>query len=250
MDQSWRLSTAQQRYPPILSNNDSGVQIELVQLLEPESDSMRPDGLWVVKTNTVGLPSTLIAKFSDPVYHFKHSIGRLKDAFYFANESISNESWAYPLMEELQGKSVPRYHGHYLANLPSPQLRTVSVLLIELINGVDLKRFMNTDRARNEICDRHNKAFAEEAFRINWSIRQCGVINTDLASRNLMLRAPRLSSGPCKDSERCPFHDGEEFLEKLVMIDFEVVVRDIPKVGYERYKEINFENRYMGLLSR
>lgn len=237
-DSQWCLSTAQQRYPPVLSNNDSDVQIELVQLLAVQSpdeeESLRPDGLWVVNTNTVGLPSKLVAKFSDPVYHFSECWHRKKDAFYFADESAANESWSYEAMKELQGKTVPRFYGHYLANLPFPQLRTVSILLVEWVDGMDLA----TMTSWNTVCDRHRQTFAEEAYRICQSIVQCGVAQKDIASRNVMLRNSKSPSEPCKDGEDCPFGDGEDFLGNLVMIDFEDVRISLPPTfNYEHYRK-------------
>lgn len=247
----WRLPTAQQRFPPILSE-DSCAEIELKQLFpSQDSRSGRPDGVWkvhVATTNTAGLPSTLIAKFSDPVYHFQGYCGPKMDSFTRADHDIAQEYQAYGALKDLQGKIVPRCYGHYLANLPSPQCRTVSVILIECIDGADLESRIYARKAWTTVCDRHNKSFAEEAFRINWSVLQYRVGQKDMASRNFILRTTDLQSKQCTDGENCPFDDGEEFYEKLVMIDFEAVKNPFDPGSYETFREKHFKYGYLGML--
>ena len=188
-------------------------------------DSSSPAGL----TETT-YPPQLVAKIFDPVFF---GDAEYADPFILRDLSVSCEVEAYQRLECLQGKRVPRFYGHFVAPLPFQGGRTIDVLLLEHIQGTDLHILVPSNTAEN-VCHRHKDAIIDAAFRVFFDILACGVKQTDMQPRNVILRPQQLVSGTqyCATLE-CPLRleIGCNDLD-MVMVDFEGVDFQEPDTSF------------------
>ena len=202
-------------------------------------DSSSPAG----STETT-YPPQLVAKIFDPVF-FDSYDAEYANPFILRDLSVSCEVEAYQRLECLQGKRVPRFYGHFVAPLPSQDGRTISVLLLEHIQGTDLRIIVPPNIAEN-VCHRHKDAIIDVALRVSFDILACGVNQTDMQPRNVILRSQQLVSGMqyCATLE-CPLHleiDCNDL--DIVMVDFEAVDFQEPDTSFSEpsTQKVHVEN--------
>ena len=202
-------------------------------------DSSSPAG----STETT-YPPQLVAKIFDPVF-FDSYDAEYTDPFILRDLSVSCEVEAYQRLECLQGKRVPRFYGYFVAPLPSQDGRTISVLLLEHIQGTDLRILVPPNIAEN-VCHRHKDAIIDAALRVFFDILACGVNQTDMQPRNVILRSQQLVSGMqyCATLE-CPLHleiDCNDL--DIVMVDFEAVDFQEPDTSFSEpsTQKVHVEN--------
>ena len=188
-------------------------------------------------------PPQLVAKIFDPVFFDYDAL--YAHPFILRDLSVSCEVEAYQRLKYLQGKRVPRFYGHFVAPLPSQDGRTVNVLLLEHIQGTDLRILVPPNTAEN-VCHRHKDAIIDAALRVFFDILACGVKQTDVQPRNVILRPQKLVSGTqyCATLE-CPLRleiDCNDL--HMVMVDFEVVVFREPDTSFSEpsTQEVHVKN--------
>ncbi|KAK0236574.1 hypothetical protein EDD85DRAFT_937065 [Armillaria nabsnona] len=183
--------------------------------------------VWVAHTSSPILvenaSTTVIAKFYDPLY--LHDEYESVDPLRLAARSVPNEVKAYEMLQSFQGICIPRCLGLYATVIPEQDGRTVYVLLLELVAGKDL-RYLCEDVKREEIvadylCERHCEAIFATLFRLMMDFMDLGVLQDDLAPRNVIIRPPA-RPGPFCSHEHCPARfeiDTDDV--GAVMVDFE-----------------------------
>jgi len=185
-----------------------------------------------VGTTEATYPSQLVAKLFDPVFFDSYDAEYI-NPFILRDLSVSREVGAYQRLGCLQGKIVPRFFGHFVAPLPSQDGRTVNVLLLEHVQGRDLRVLIPPDTAEN-VCHRHKDAIIDAALRVYFDIFACGVNQTDMQPRNVILRPQILVPGTqyCATLE-CPlcFEIDCNNLQ-MVMVDFESVDFQEPDTSF------------------
>ncbi|PBK87292.1 hypothetical protein ARMGADRAFT_463898 [Armillaria gallica] len=182
--------------------------------------------VWAAHTSSPTLENastTVIAKFYDPLYLYDEY--ESVDPLRLAARSVPNEVKTYEMLQSLQGICIPRCLGLYATVIPEQDGRTVYVLLLELVAGKDL-RYLCEDVKREEIvadylCERHCEAIFATLFRLTMDFMDLGVLQDDLAPRNVIIRPPA-HPGPFCSDERCPARfeiDTDDV--RAVMVDFE-----------------------------
>ncbi|SJL14600.1 uncharacterized protein ARMOST_18063 [Armillaria ostoyae] len=164
-------------------------------------------------------PSTMVAKIYDPVYFGE---AELFDPFSLLDLFVSRETQAYQRLQSLHGTKVPRFYGHFVAPLPSQHDRTVNVVLLEYIDGRDIRDLAPMEK-EEALCSTHKDALFDAALRLFFDIYALGVAQRDMQPRNVILR-PKRKDGPFCSTKGCPLRyeaDCEDM--QIVMVDFEVV---------------------------
>ncbi|SJL03737.1 uncharacterized protein ARMOST_07094 [Armillaria ostoyae] len=186
--------------------------------------------VWTATPNDA--PSTVVAKFYDPLY-FRDEYDNT-DPLRLAAWSAANEVRAYEKLQSLQGACIPRCLGLYGTTLPEQGGRTVYVLLLEHVTGKDLRFLCEMSDEREKIvadylCEKHCNAIFSTVFRLVMDFISLGVAHGDLAPRNLIIKTPALR-GPFCSTECCPArHEIDADDVQAVMVDFERVVFHDPK---------------------
>ncbi|PBK70405.1 hypothetical protein ARMSODRAFT_110945 [Armillaria solidipes] len=171
-------------------------------------------------------PSTVIAKFYDPLY-FRDTYENI-DPLRLAAWSAASEVRAYEKLQSLQGTCIPRCLGLYATALPEQEGRTVHVLLLEHVTGKDLRYLCEKGDDMDEIvadylCEKHRDAIFSTIFRLAIAFLNLGVSHGDLAPRNVIIRPPG-RRGPFCPTECCPArHEIDTEDVRAVMVDFEKV---------------------------
>ncbi|KAK7455290.1 hypothetical protein VKT23_011163 [Stygiomarasmius scandens] len=173
------------------------------------------------------IPELVVAKIFDPVYISEEDRDSLDSPFSVRDLCVWKEVTAYQMLESLQGKTVPRFYGHFIASLgPSHQHRTVNVLLLEYIQGKDLCGIVPPDEESvAKICGEHLDGLITAVLKCHISLCDLGVITLDNVPRNVLLRSPSERKPHC-NQEECPlrFETGCNPDDiPLVMFDFEQV---------------------------
>ena len=202
-------------------------------------DSSLPAG-----TTEATYSSQLVAKIFDPVFFDSYDAEYI-NPFTLRDFSISCEVEAYQRLGFLQGKIVPRFYGHFVAPLPSQDGRTINVLLLEHVQGRDLRVLIPPDAAEN-VCHRHKDAIIDAALRVYFDILACGVNQTDMQPRNVILRPQKLVSG----MQYCATLECPQCLEidcnnlHMVMDDFERVDLQEPDTSFSEpsMQNVHVEN--------
>ncbi|KAK0421773.1 hypothetical protein EV421DRAFT_1831717 [Armillaria borealis] len=179
--------------------------------------------VWVAHPSSPTLERTDIAKFYDPVYFLDEY--ESVDPLRLAARSVANEVKAYEMLQSFQGICIPRCLGLYATVIPEQDGRTIYVLLLELVAGKDL-RYLCEDVEREAIvadylCERHCEAIFTTLCRLMMDFMDLGVLQDDLAPRNVIIRPPARPGPFCSD-ERCPARfeiDTDDV--RAVMVDFE-----------------------------
>ncbi|KAK0469167.1 uncharacterized protein EV420DRAFT_1472442 [Desarmillaria tabescens] len=193
-------------------------------------------------------PTTVVAKFYDPLY-FNDSDGTtITDPLRLATWSAASEVRAYEKLEPLQGTSIPRCLGLYATRFHEQESRTVYVLLLEHVSGKDLRYLCRQGDSEQEVlgdylCDKHRDAIFSSIFQLAMDSISLGVFHEDLAPRNIIVRPPA-HRGPFCSAERCPVRlaiDADSV--QAVMVDLERVQLDDPPdqraVGRFRNRFVN-----------
>ncbi|SJL08683.1 uncharacterized protein ARMOST_12052 [Armillaria ostoyae] len=182
--------------------------------------------IWTATSSSTP-PSTVIAKFYDPLY-FRDTYDNI-DPLRLAAWSAASEVRAYEKLQSLQGNCIPRCFGLYATALPEQEGRTVYVLLLEHVTGKDLRYLCEKGDDMDEIvadylCEKHRDAIFSTVFWLAMDFIQLGVSQSDLAPRNTIIRPP-VRRGPFCSTERCPArHEIDTEDVQAVMVDFERVV--------------------------
>lgn len=181
---------------------------------------------------------TVVAKFYDPLYF--HDEYDSVDPLRLVAWSVASEVKAYEMLQSLQGICIPRCLGLYATAITEQDGRTVYVLLLECVAGADL-RYLCEDGHRDEIvadflCQRHREAIFATLVQLTMDFLNLGVLQDDLAPRNIIIR-PLAHPGPFCADERCPARfriDVDDV--RAVMVDFERVQIEYPpnpnKISY------------------
>ena len=176
---------------------------------------------------TTGLtmyPPLLIAKIFDPVF-FDDNEAMWFDPFALRDRCLSYEVETYERLMSLQGTKVPRFYGHYVAPHASQDGRTVNVILLEHIEGTDLRTLV-PDEVTEKLCLKHKDALIDAALRLFFDVLARGVTQIDMQPRNVILR-PQQEQVPGKEyctTSECPLYlkvacNGLD----MAMVDFEQV---------------------------
>ena len=194
-------------------------------------------------------PPLLVAKIFDATF-VDEEISDYTDPFALRDKSVSCEVEAYRIIESLQGTVVPRFYGHFIAPLPSQQNRIVNVILMEYVQGTDLRILVPYEIAET-VCSVHKEAIIVHALTVFFDVLALGVVQRDMQPRNIILR-PQQQHEPgtqveyCKTSS-CPLHLEVDCKDlRMVMVDFEVVEFKEPDPSFsERSKQIEYINTYL-----
>ncbi|KAK0437914.1 uncharacterized protein EV420DRAFT_154850 [Desarmillaria tabescens] len=231
-----RLRTAIDRRQPLSSDSLS------MSLGERLPCSMRKLAhVWTVHVPAIS-EAILAAKIFDPAY-FSDEHSAYTDPFALLNISVSQEVEAY---RRLQDTNVPQFHGHFLMPIPSQGDRTVHVLLMEHIDGKDLRILAPVPKAK-DVCAAHKLAIINMALNLNLDAFVRGVYPQDFQPRNVILRRPRHCVEFC-DKEDCPVRSEVDLDDvRGVLVDLEKVglgdpMKKLRNLGY-RTKVINKQRR-------
>lgn len=168
-------------------------------------------------------PTLLTAKIFDPIF-IDSGDAEYADPFSLRDLSVSREVDAYRRLEPLQGTRVPRFYGHFIAPLPSQHNRTVNVILMEYVQGTDLRILVPLEVAET-VCSVHKDAVIDAALDYFFEILALGVSLSDMQPRNVVLRHQEHGTGkPHCTTANCPLRlevDCEDL--HMVMVDFEMV---------------------------
>jgi hypothetical protein len=169
-------------------------------------------------------PRLLVAKIFDPVF-FDDDEAMWYDPFALRDIGVSSEVETYKRLISLQGTKVPRFYGHFLASLSSEDSRTVNVILLEQVPGIDLRRLV-PDEVTEKLCLKHKDALIDAALSLFFDVRARGVFQIDMQPRNVILRPQQelVSETQYGATSECPLYvkvacSGLE----MVMVDFEMV---------------------------
>ncbi|KAK0200004.1 hypothetical protein DFS33DRAFT_212271 [Desarmillaria ectypa] len=173
-------------------------------------------------SSNIRYPSIMVAKIYDPVY-FDSEEAEYIDPFALLDLTVSRETEAYRRLGSLQGVKVPHFYGHFIAPLPAQRNRTVNVVLLEYIHGRDIRDLVPRELVET-LCSSHKNALIDAALRLYFDIYACGVVQTDMQPRNVILRCTRHRDEPFCSTEGCPLFSevGCEDIQ-MVMVDFEAV---------------------------
>jgi hypothetical protein len=149
-------------------------------------------------------PSNAVAKVFDALYyHFRYDLApRPRDVMVYADMDYASEAAAYKRLVEvgITGSAAPKYYGSWTLRPPITsrgvsQLRPVRLLLMERLEGVDLKGL----RIQNSLADDEPDAFhIPEDYRLEVLAQaldsyvrmlHLGVDHKGLAPRNVVLVA-------------------------------------------------------------
>ncbi len=173
----------------------------------------------VLKSSNVTYPSTVVAKIYDPVYFGE---AELFDPFSLLDLFVSRETQAYQRLQSFYGTKVPRFYGHFVAPLPSQHDRTINVVLLEYIDGRDIRDLAPMEK-EEALCSTHKDALFDTALRLFFDIYALGVAQRDMQPRNVILRRRR-KDGPFCSTKGCPLRYEADCRDmQMVMVDFEVV---------------------------
>ena len=136
----------------------------------------------------------IIAKIFDPVFFGTHREDDT-NAFAVCDFSVSKEVESYDRLKPFQGTKIPRFYGHFIAPLPSQHNRTISIILLEYVEGRDLRRLVPEDVA-DKVCNVHKEAIVDAVINLHLDLLDYGgVFLTDLRPRNVLLKIPKVSTG-------------------------------------------------------
>ncbi|KAJ7226663.1 hypothetical protein GGX14DRAFT_626657 [Mycena pura] len=187
------------------------LQIKLLEPLSTGLRDMRFAQVWKVQSGE----ETCVARIFDPLY-VKSELGA-EDVFLWIAKILVAETSAYEnYLKDLQGNIIPRFLGSFLtivdtvdqdlhpgtARTPDiPDKRSVYVLLLEYIPGIDLSR--QHPGPEWPICVDHKRAIVR-AISIAWyQIRIREIFHYDFAQRNLVLKTDVSSTEPLCDDSSC-----------------------------------------------
>ncbi|XP_006454958.1 hypothetical protein AGABI2DRAFT_114728 [Agaricus bisporus var. bisporus H97] len=177
-----------------------------------------------MKTAETVYPPMLVAKIFDPVF-LDEDEAYYSDAFLARDRSVYSEVKAYEKLKHLQGTLLAQFYGLFTATLPAQHNRTVHVILLEEVPGMDL-RLLLPPKVAERVCSRHREAIFDRVLNLYLDLCDCGVNQHDMHPRNVILR-PQEHVVPgtrfC-NTDDCPLTlqiDCDDF--HLVMIDFECV---------------------------
>ncbi|KAK0437917.1 uncharacterized protein EV420DRAFT_155007 [Desarmillaria tabescens] len=174
--------------------------------------------VWTVHVPAIS-EAILVAKIFDPAYFSDEHIA-YADPFVLLNISVSQEVEAYRC---LQDTNVPHFHGHFLMHIPSQGNRTVHVLLMEHIDGKDLRVLVPKAKAK-DVCAAHKLAIINMALNLNLDAFVRGVYPQDFQPRNVILRRPQHCM-EFYDKDDCPVRS------EVDVDDVRGVLVDLEKVG-------------------
>ncbi|KAK7465296.1 hypothetical protein VKT23_005275 [Stygiomarasmius scandens] len=181
-------------------------------------------------------PEIAVAKIFDPVYYDDDDLVWL-DPFSRSDLSVWNEVNSYQRLAPMQGKYVPRFHGHFVASLgEAHEFRTVNVLLMEYIDGKDVAK-MVPQCTEDTVCTEHLDALYTEVLRVHYAIWELGVQNHDMVPRNVILRvSDSRSRCTCQSHEPFCSKEGCPFRSEICCNpdDISVVIIDFEMVEFER----------------
>jgi serine/threonine protein kinase len=190
-------------------------------------------------------PPLLVAKIFDPTF-VDSEISDCTDPLALRDKSVLCEVEAYRIIEPLQGTVVPRFYGHFIAPLPSQQNRTVNVILMEYVQGTDLRILVPHEIAQT-VCSVHKEAIIVRALTVFFDVYALGVVQRDMQPRNIILRPHQQREPGTKycNTSNCPLHLEVDCMDlRMVMVDFEVVEFKEPDSSFsERSKQIDYINR-------
>jgi hypothetical protein len=175
-------------------------------------------------TKSTAYPPLLVAKIFDPVF-IDDGEAEYADPFVLRDLAASREVGAYQRLSTLYGTKVPRFHGHFVTPLPSQHDRTVHVVLLEQVPGKDLREIVPSDVAE-KVCDKHKDAIIDTALRLYFDILACGVRQTDMQPRNVILRPQQghVSGTQYCTTRECPLRlEVDCICLHMAMVDFELV---------------------------
>jgi hypothetical protein len=152
------------------------------------------------------------------------------DPFALRDLGVLSEVKTYKRLISLQGTKVPRFYGHFLAPLPSEDSRTVNVILLEQVPGIDLRKLV-PDEVTEKLCLKHKDALIDAALCLLFDVLARGVLQADMQPRNVILRPQQelvSETQHCTTSD-CPLNvkvacSGLD----MVMVDLELVVYKKP----------------------
>jgi hypothetical protein len=183
-------------------------------------------------------PPLLIAKIFDPVF-FDDDEAMWFDPFALRDIGVSSEVETYKRLISLQGTKVPRFYGHFLAPLPSEDGRTVNVVLLEQVPGIDLRRLV-PDEVTKKLCLKHKDALIEAALCLFFDIIARGVFQIDMQPRNVILRPQQ---GLVSETQYCAMGDCPLYVKvacsglDMAMVDFEMVEFREPNESCEQSEQ-------------
>jgi hypothetical protein len=203
-----------------------------ITLSSPLSIGVREHLSQVWKVSATPSAGPLVARIYDALYYDDPE--GLVVPFFPIDRAVSVQTAAYHLLQPVQGDLVPRFKGLYLCPIPNQQ-RTVYVILLEYIDGEDLKSVR-----RRGLCERHKDTITEMVVVIWARVRSLGVIHNDTKPRNFILRSvagesatsiehtnhPQHNTGDeggthCS-APNCSLHSGADAQDlRIVMIDLE-----------------------------
>ena len=104
------------------------------------------------KSSVAGSPdaTSIVTKIFDPVFFGSHRENDT-NAFAACDLSVSKEVESYDRLKLFQGTKIPRLYGHFIAPLPSQYNRTVSIILLEYVEAIDLRRLVPVDVADKSV---------------------------------------------------------------------------------------------------
>ncbi|KAK0452888.1 uncharacterized protein EV420DRAFT_1337034, partial [Desarmillaria tabescens] len=128
----------------------------------------------------------MVAKIYDPVY-FDSEEAEYFDPFILLDLYVSRETHAYQHLKSLYSIKVPHFYGHFIAPLPAQRNRTVNVILLEYIQGRDIRDLVPREKS-GALCSTHKDALIDAALRLYFDIYALGVEQVDMQPRNMILR--------------------------------------------------------------
>ncbi|KAJ7186508.1 hypothetical protein C8R46DRAFT_1273132 [Mycena filopes] len=171
----------------IPQSNSSPIDVEL---LAPLSTGAREDSaaqVWRARFNRHDKSGHVLARIYDPLYWTTV----IYDRFRLNERSVATVAEIYSRLEHLQGNSIPRFHGVFVAKIPVPggPPRCVYVVLMEYIDGTDIAQVME-DGVGMATCIEHKATIVNATARILLPIVSNGIYLKDLREQNTIIQIP------------------------------------------------------------
>ncbi|KAJ5096584.1 hypothetical protein N7456_007305 [Penicillium angulare] len=150
LEDLWQLGPAEfcAQYPPLLGEMGSEkINLEIIDLLKVKEPCNSQT--FTVKVNQGNFPphsGKVVAKLYDPLYY--DDADNWKSPCRIQDEKYSRETHAYSVLSEFQGSRIPYMYGSYSLDIPienSNKVRTVRLILLEYIPGVDMQTAAPSD---------------------------------------------------------------------------------------------------------